>query len=103
MAAQGSDAPVVRQDLLPLTAWIEVLGRALLRKGVLSKEELVEELNEKAASGGGALEAEIERMIMQIESWRQVLPWPSVAILSPALRCSGSLEMFQSTMWISPR
>ncbi len=69
MAAQGPDAPIVRQDLLPLIAWIEVLGRALVRKGVLSKEDLVEELSEKAESSGGALEAELERMIMQIESW----------------------------------
>jgi hypothetical protein len=69
MAAQGSDAPISRQDLIPLVAWIEVLGKALVRKNILSKEDLVEELNEKAESGGAALQPEIERMIMQIESW----------------------------------
>lgn len=69
MAAQGSDAPVVRQDLLPLSTWIEVLGRTLVRKGVLSKEDVVEALNEEAEAHGGALDAEIERMIMRLESW----------------------------------
>ena len=66
---QESDAPIYQRDLLPLIAWVEVLGKAHLRKGVLSKEDLVEQLSERAESSGGALESEVERMIMQIETW----------------------------------
>jgi hypothetical protein len=66
---QESDAPLSQRDLLPLIAWVEVLGKALLRKGVLSKEDLVEQLSERAESSAGALESEVERMIMQIETW----------------------------------
>ncbi len=65
-STSGADA---QQDLGSPMIWIEVLGKALTTKGVLSKEDLVLQLNEIAASGGAALETEIERMIMQIETW----------------------------------
>jgi len=70
MATQRSTpAASTQADLRPLMTWIEVLGKALITKGVLSKEDLVMQLSERAASGGPAAEAEMERMIMQIDTW----------------------------------
>ena len=67
--AQDVKGPITQQELVPLTLWIEVLGKALVAKGVLSKEDLIAQLNDKLASGGSSLEREIERMTMQVDTW----------------------------------
>jgi hypothetical protein len=70
----GYNIPATLGALLPAYLWISALGKLLVKKGILTKAEIVSELqavkNELPQNSARAeLETEIDRMIQQAGKW----------------------------------
>lgn len=66
----SGNQPAKAKDLVPLTIWIVSLGKALVRGGTLSKDEIVAELKiARQAAVSPDVISEIDDIIRQVKNW----------------------------------
>jgi len=66
----GRNIAATGHDILCMTIWISTLGKALIKKGLLEKNELTDQLEELHPSCPAEVQAEIDNMIKTInERW----------------------------------
>ena len=65
------DTPVTHDELSRVFVWVAAIGKALVKKGAISKDEIVAEL-ENIKKGGGQppeMVGDIDGMIENVKSW----------------------------------
>ena len=66
----GPDTPATYGTILPVVISQIAIAKALLRKGVLSKQDIIDELNDtKNSVGDSQVIAEIDNIILQVGQW----------------------------------
>jgi hypothetical protein len=66
----GPNTPATYGTLLPVIISQIAIAKALLKKGVLSKQDIIDELNDsKKSIGDSQVTAEIDNIIVQIGQW----------------------------------
>lgn len=66
----GPNTPATYGTILPVVISQIALAKALFRKGLLSKQDIIDELNDtKNSVGDNQLIAEIDNIIFQIGRW----------------------------------
>jgi hypothetical protein len=65
----GRNIPATGHDILCMTVWIGTLGKALIKKGLLEKSDLITQLHELRPSCPPELQLEIDNMCKTIERW----------------------------------
>lgn len=66
----GPNTPATYGTILPVVISQVAIAKALLKKGLLSKQDIIDELNDtKHSVGDSQLIAEIENIILQIGRW----------------------------------
>lgn len=65
------DAPVTHDELSRVFVWIAAIGKALVKAGAISKEDIVAELDDIKKRGGQPPEmvGDIDGMIRNVKSW----------------------------------
>ena len=62
--------PVTQHELLSLSVWIDALAKALIKKGILTKDEVQIEMHIIMAKPiPEDLKAEIRNMIIEVDKW----------------------------------
>jgi hypothetical protein len=68
--ANGTQRPATEHDMLSIGIWINAFGKALIKKGVLEKTDITDELKRiKSGIPDVALQSEIDQMVTQISKW----------------------------------
>ena len=66
---KASEQPATGHDIACVMIWITTLGKALVKKGLVSRIELTEPLNELYETSSPEIRAEIDNMRSTIFSW----------------------------------
>jgi hypothetical protein len=71
--ANGPDTPATVNDLAVITMWIAAFGKALLAKRVLTKGEIIEQLEVFRPSLSPQLLLELDNMIDKVHQWQNLV------------------------------
>jgi len=70
MAHDGTDRPATEHDILVLTMHVTALGKALVTKGIITKNELNDQLLKMhVAAPTELLKAELLNIINKVKAW----------------------------------
>jgi hypothetical protein len=62
--------PILRENLVPITVWTSALGKLLVQKGVITKAELIAEIEAfRNVPHIAGTETDVDLMINTIKGW----------------------------------
>jgi hypothetical protein len=65
----GRNMPATGHDILTVIVWITVLGKSPIKRGVLDKSDLTDELAALRPGCPPEMQLEIDNMVKTIASW----------------------------------